>query len=206
MRQPADATSSLRDTIANCSSTELMGGCTEEWQLARAQGHREVSMSIRRPMVWILFPVLIAFAAASRTQSGCGQPGQGPRRYVKITSVQVVPGKIHGTLEPNTATVTVKVFTIKKDGTPTPGNAKATVRVDSYSTYPGGNNVRYSAPQTLPLKENLTVFTFKVYGSRDTVNGHLVINAAFESVSEGIEVQGPVSSDATRTTLETASP
>lgn len=148
-------------------------------------------------------------ATASLAQEPAGNADQkgcrgGPAPYICVAAVRVKPGTIHRTLNPNTGTLTV---TIRSYGR-LPRGATATVEVDTYSSLPIGNNVRYSPPQTVRLKQKLTTVRFSLFGSESTMTGSVIVASSIRTASAGIKfvTLTPGEESRWRTTFRTLAP
>ncbi|MGI8742428.1 MAG: hypothetical protein ACR2NN_07620 [Bryobacteraceae bacterium] len=134
-------------------------------------------------------------AEADRTPAKCS---------IQISSVTVDPKETHqGSPESYLATVTVQVAVLC---VPPPRSTVATVGILTGSSEPLGNNVRYEDYQTLPLTESPTIFRFKVFGSRRTVPGHLIIHADILAATAGITVKEAAEPSNDRTRLDITAP
>jgi len=161
----------------------------------------------------LVLPLVICglIAGGDATPSGTRQPPAysesyvqvTPAPYVQITSVTVEPSTIHKTLEPNTATVTVQIMLIGQ----APPNSTVKVEALTSSSDPPGNNVRYSKIQTVPLKKgDVTVVKFKAEASPQTVKGKLIVTAAIDDVTDGVNVKDPWSPKDSEAELKTLDP
>lgn len=115
-------------------------------------------------------------------------PSEVPEPYVQITSVVVEPTAIHTTREPKSATVVVQMI-LRGDA---PRKAEARVDIGTYSSDPPGIDVRYSQPQTVPVKSGVTVMRFTVQAGPKTSQGKLKIAATiYGPGTKGVNVKQP---------------
>lgn len=135
-------------------------------------------------------------------------PDQGPQPQgdekgasIQISSTRIDREMLHATLVPNDAVVTVQVASTGA----IPEGAVATVGIATYSSEPPGDNAAYGPELTLALKSSPTTFRLHVHGTRDTVNGHLIVIAEIRAASSGIKV-ADASPSASRARLETRTP
>jgi hypothetical protein len=130
----------------------------------------------------ISLPLLVQPLAAQSPQPA---GSTSPTCSIQIAVLKVDRAEAQSSADGVLATVTVQLSVTG----PIPKGAAATVAMLTYSSEPIGNNVRFDDQQTLPLKGSPTVFVFKVYGTRTTARGHVIIQADIRAATAGIQVK-----------------
>ncbi len=151
--------------------------------------------------------LLVPALAASVALTQCNKRGAKPLTYVQIFSVNTVPDELRAGGEPNTAALTVKVFSVR-EGSKLPPEATVRVEVGEYSSVPPGNEVSIEgSPQERRLDEaGKALFTFKVHTGPGTVSGTVTVQADIRGVSEGLTIRDPFDSMSGRATLRIRGP